>query len=151
MGLDMYLNKRTYIGAEYEHRKVKGKIEITEGEEDKPINIQFNRVSEIIERVAYWRKANQIHKWFVDHVQEGKDDCGEYYVSTEKLKELIQECKSVLEKPETGVEKLPTKSGFFFGGTEYDEYYYNDLRDTVDQIEPLLSEKDGSFYYKSSW
>ena len=62
MGLDMYLNKRTYIGAEYEHRKVKGKIEITEGEEDKPINIQFNRVSEIIERVAYWRKANQIHK-----------------------------------------------------------------------------------------
>jgi len=38
---------------------------------------------------AYWRKANQIHNWFVDNVQGGDDDCREYGVSIEHLKELL--------------------------------------------------------------
>jgi hypothetical protein len=45
--------------------------------------------SEVIEEVMYWRKANQIHKWFVDNVQDGVDDCKEYWVSEEKLQELF--------------------------------------------------------------
>lgn len=44
MGLDMYLKKHTYIGAQYEHRNVNGKIEITEGSENKPVKIDFKRV-----------------------------------------------------------------------------------------------------------
>ena len=31
--------------------------------------------SRIIEQVGYWRKANQIHNWFVENVQDGEDDC----------------------------------------------------------------------------
>ena len=61
MGLDMFLNKKIHVGAEYEHNNVKGKIELTEGENNAPININFKKVTYIVEEVGYWRKANQIH------------------------------------------------------------------------------------------
>lgn len=148
MGLDMYLTKKTYIGAEYEHRNVKGIINITI--EDKPININFNRVNYIEESVAYWRKANQIHKWFVDNIQKGEDDCKDYYVSREQLQELVALCQKVLDKELTTEDNLPCQSGFFFGSTEYDEYYFEDLKNTIEQLTPLLKE-EGEFYYTSSW
>ena len=43
--------------------------------------------------IIYWRKANAIHKWFVENVQEGVDDCGEYEVTVEQLTELRDLCK----------------------------------------------------------
>lgn len=46
--------------------------------------------------VAEWRKANQIHKWFVDNVQGGKDDCGYYEVEPEQLEELLEAVNEVL-------------------------------------------------------
>lgn len=159
MGLDMYLEKRIYIGAQYDHRKISGKIEIYE--DGKPIKVNFKNVSTISEDVGYWRKANQIHKWFVDNVQDGKDDCGEYYVSEEQLKELYDLCKKVIQtaklekgeiitNPEEIAEILPTTSGFFFGSTEYDRWYMQDIKDTIEILEPLLKQ-NGDFYYSSSW
>lgn len=182
MGLDMYLRKRIYIGAQYGHNNVKGVINLTRGENDEPIRINLNKVTEITESVGYWRKANQIHKWFVDNVQDGVDDCKEYYVSEEKLKELLDICVQIRDKcpltegevvngqeengvlwidiieegkvmtnPEIAEELLPTESGFFFGGVDYDQYYYQDILDTIDILENCLKEEDGDFYYQSSW
>jgi hypothetical protein len=166
MGLDMYLVKKTYIGANYEHRKVTGKIDIKIG--GQPVKINFKRLSEIVEHVGYWRKANHIHKWFVDNCQDGEDDCREAYVSKEQLQELLDTCKKVLkaktakkgkkvavkgEVEETAEDLLPPQSGFFFGGTEIDENYYNDIKDTIKIIEGLLKEgiDNASIYYQSSW
>lgn len=49
------------------------------------------------EDVAYWRKANQIHGWFVENVQRGEDDCKEYYVSRKRLKKLLDTVNAVLQ------------------------------------------------------
>lgn len=183
MGLDMYLTKRIFIGANYEHRKITGQISILQ--DGKPIEINFNKVNYIIESVAYWRKANAIHRWFVENVQNGEDDCVDYYVSADKLKTLVDICKQVLiesnvvdgtvtneytyidEKkvpiteqgktianPEVAEKLLPTTSGFFFGSTGYDQYYLQDLQDTIDQLEPCLQNPNlthDEFYYHSSW
>ena len=46
--------------------------------------------------IGYWRKANAIHKWFVDNVQNGVDDCGEYKVTKEQLIQLHNACNDVL-------------------------------------------------------
>jgi hypothetical protein len=46
---------------------------------------------------------------------------------------------------------LPTASGFFFGSTEYNEYYIDDLKHTIKMIEPYLNDDGGAFYYRSSW
>lgn len=104
-------------------------------------------------QVAYWRKANQIHKWFVDHVQNGKDDCGDYYVSREQLQLLLDTCKILLIDKEEASQLLPVQEGFFFGNYEYNEYYFSDIQDTVEQLEKVLTEypEEWSFKYQSSW
>ena len=153
MGLDMYLTKKIYVGANYEHREVKGTIYLTT--HGKEIPIDFNKVSYIEEECMYWRKANAIHKWFVDNVQGGEDNCGSYYVSKAQLKELLSTCKKVLRNKKLAPELLPTQSGFFFGGTDYDEYYFEDLKNTVDVLSKEdLSYEDGydiEYRYSSSW
>ena len=75
-----------------------------------------------------WRKANQIHKWFVDNAQGGVDDCGTYEIQPNKLKELKDLCSKVLKTKKTKL--LPPQKGFFFGSSEVDEDYYSDLEIT---------------------
>jgi len=104
----------------------------------------------------YWRKANAIHRWFVEKIQDGVDNCAEYSVSTEDLVELRDICKQVLADPSKADELLPTQSGFFFGSTEVDEWYLEDLKYTVERLDVLLDlpeVKDYkiNFYYSSSW
>ena len=66
-------------------------------------DIKPERISGITEQIAYWRKANMIHKWFVDNVQDGEDDCREYYVSREQLALLVETCKEVLKSLDNSV------------------------------------------------
>ncbi len=156
MGLDMYLQKRTYV-KQWEHNGDDNfKVEVTKKGEVVS-HIKPERVSYIEEEVGYWRKANHIHRWFVENVQDGKDDCGSYYVEESQLEELMETCKKVIDNPALSEDLLPTQSGFFFGSTEYDEWYMGDVKSTIDIIESLLSERnekgyvDGSIYYSSSW
>ena len=145
MGLDMYLTNEIYIGAKYKHREVTGKIELFQGKN--PVAIDLSKVSSITEDVGYWRKANQIHKWFVDNVQGGEDDCQEHYVDYEQLLQLKALCEKVLETKDASL--LPPQDGFFFGGTEISEYYFQDLKDTIEIIDGL--NEGGNYYYRASW
>ena len=45
------------------------------------------------------------------------------------------------------------QDGFFFGSTHYDEYYWQDLLDTIEICKRALEVYDShsSIYYKSSW
>ncbi len=189
MGLDMYLTRKKYIGGNYEHREVKGEINITI--KGIKVPIELNKVSEIYEEVGYWRKANQIHKWFCDNGECIKEDI-EYEVTVEQLKELLELCKKVKEKAilvdgkinigskydketkkwisiyEDGkiiqnsdeIEgMLPTQDGFFFGSTSYDEWYLEDIKDTIKILEEILEEEEelnklgvySDFKYRASW
>lgn len=158
MGLDMYLTKKTYIGANYDHNNVVGTINITKN--GTPININFNRVSYIEEQVGYWRKANAIHNFFVNNVMD-EDDCLPHYVSKEQLQQLLDLCNKVkdfdpnVDNEESLEDLLPTTSGFFFGSTEYDEYYLEDIKSTIPMLESVLKEleddSNASIYYQASW
>ena len=157
MGLDMYLTRKKYIGAKYDHNNVTGNVDIKIN--GIVIPIDFKKITYIDEEVGYWRKANAIHNWFVDHVQEGVDDCKEYYVDFETLEELLGICKQVQENHDLAEELLPTIEGFFFGGTEYDEYYFDDIQRTIDILTKVIEEEEeynknkfySEFTYQSSW
>jgi hypothetical protein len=102
--------------------------------------------------VAYWRKANQIHAWFVEHVQDGEDECREHSVSKEQLQTLCDLCQQVLDTKNASL--LPPRPGFFFGSTDIDDYYWQDLKYTIDQLKPLLEDprfQGWDFTYQSSW
>jgi hypothetical protein len=129
----------------------------------------------------YWRKANAIHRWFVENVQDGVDDCGIYPVEAEDLVKLHDACREVLESTrlvdadvkvgerlENGRfipilkrgkrledtakarEILPTADGFFFGSTDYDQWYWLELEETMKKTALILDclEPDGEFPWR---
>jgi len=149
MGLDMYLYKEIYVGANYEHNEVKGKIELSN--RNGPIPIKLERVSSIREQVGYWRKANAIHKWFVDNVQGGVDMCQESSVSRDQLQELLDLVNYTIENFKEAPDKLPSQDGFFFGSTSYGDSYSDDLILTKEILERVMSEPGDYFVYHSSW
>lgn len=190
MGLDMYLRAEKYVSG-YDFRgaeevalysRIVGAAGLSAvADPNTPgVTVQVT--------VAYWRKANQIHNWFVQNVQDGKDECQEAYVNYDQLRELYDACIKVLstlalpavergtdvvvrsqstptltpEKVQAVAQEagLETAAGFFFGSTDYDEWFIRDIRDTADQLErifaiyPPLPEgeyRDVSFSYQSSW
>lgn len=146
MGLDMYLNASKHLYREESFELVE-KIKKMTGSSMIPIRIVFEAM--------YWRKANAIHKWFVDNVQFGEDDCKEYDVDIDQLKTLCSLLDKMLSMPkEEAVKLLPTTSGFFFGSTEYDEWYWKEIEETRDGLNELLSDPtidDYYFTYQSSW
>jgi len=178
MGLDMYLNKKTYVGNNYKDKEDQVPIKVK--------NIKQERVTEIVEQVGYWRKANAIHGWIVDNVQDGEDNCEAHYMDLVKIEELLDLTNRVLDAsklisgrvvngysfykngkkkinwgegkvikdPAVAKKLLPVREGFFFGSydedTAYDEWYVEDLKSTKEILEKVIAE-GGDFYYQSSW
>ena len=150
MGLDMYLSKKTYV-KQWDHDSPEEKYEVVVTKGGKPVDgIKANRVTYIEEEVGYWRKANQIHSWFVDNIQNSIDNCADYHVTTRDLEKLLDICKKIDADNSLAEELLPTASGFFFGPTEYDEHYYHDIKETIEILEEAIKD-GGEFVYSSSW
>lgn len=114
-----------------------------------------HKITNRADEAAYWRKANAVHKWFVDNVQNGEDECRPHYVEREQLEELIDDCMLVIaaQDQELSEQVVPTASGFFFGSTEYNDIYYDDLKQTIEMLEKVLEKysEDYQFIYQSSW
>ena len=157
MGLDMYLNRKKYV-KNWEFKTKKHTITVKENEivDDR---IKPERITYVVEEVAYWRKFNALHGWFIQNCADGVDDCREVYVPIEKLKELLtllKEVQNSFTDKEKVEELLPPTTGFFFGSSKIDESYEDDVNETVTELEKILSEvsdceSDFSFYYKASW
>lgn len=240
MGLDMYLiRKQRYnnYNEGWDSMKMQGKVSTTI-----PLSAKNSVVVET--EVAYWRKANAIHRWFVG---EREDDCRPISVGIDRLEELLELCRKVkatakvkqglarggyggvsddsecvravpryngdellgfelgekttIKNIEEGKESwcmtkcpidgreeyrradnpqqvweiakvisnagevaelLPTQSGFFFGSTDYDEWYLQDIDDTINLLEQVLKEHaelvaegvaewDIEYDYQASW
>lgn len=161
MGLDMYLSARKYVGRnDYSDRqnvKVSSdfNIMVDLAPEGLTKYSDFGGIS-VSYPVGYWRKANAIHGWFVNELAGGVDECQDIYVPREKLVELRDLCKSAVSQPAMAGEILPPVQGFFFGGYEIDEYYIQDLSDTVKMIDHILSivpedNWEWEFVYRASW
>lgn len=185
MGLDMYLYRRRYV-KNWDHYKPEDRTKVTltiGGKRIKLVNPSY-----VTEEVGYWRKANAIHKFFCDldggkdecqeinversDLRELADRCRRILLSakTEPRKVVtgthhsrgvttaIVEEVGVLVDTSLAEELLPTQEGFFFGGTEYGEWYLDDLRETIKIIEALpdvandeYDRNGGDYYYEASW
>lgn len=184
MGLDMYLARKTYV-KNWKTNKPEDDITVTvagKGTE----HIKTENISNIVEDVMYWRKANQIHNFFIEKCADGDGDRSTMRVEREHLEDLLDRCNKVLtaskliegkikngqrstekgwedvmvdgkfiEDSTVAEELLPTASGFFFGGTDYDEYYIHDIVETKECLERLLKETEDTYKvdyeYTASW
>ncbi len=156
MGLDMYLYAEKYVSA-WGHgissdEETQAYHAVLEAAGIADLSIDESPSGYVRVCCAYWRKANQIHDWFVKYVQGGEDECKPHYVTREQLVALRDLCKDALLVRDGT--QLPPKEGFFFGSTAVDEWYWRDVKDTVEQLDAVLEKtKDEpiSFVYRSSW
>ena len=159
MGLDMYLSARKYIsgvdfGEDYKTRTMpiafKNLLDCAGLDES---DVREDLPSGRIEvTVAYWRKVNSIHQWFVDNCANGEDDCRPVYVPREKLEELKDLVHQT--RAEKDPDLLPPASGFFFGSTDIDDWYWKDLEETQRMLETILNNpkfESWDFEYQASW
>lgn len=175
MGLDMYLYIEKYESeyeVEFEEReKFRNKImERLYPDEMLPLmksmdtkrQITLSRIARY--EVGYWRKANAIHNWIIQNcTTDGTDDCRPIYIDTSDAEKLRDICNEVLRDKSKAPEFLPTAEGFFFGGTEYDDGYMEDVRYTSELLseilnfihsttkDPINSKKSYYIVYEASW
>jgi len=107
-----------------------------------------------VNEVAYWRKANAIHGWIINRTNR-IDDCTPIELSKKDIIELRDTCLQVLEvnEPDYAEEILPPTSGFFFGSSEIDEWYWSNLRETAEKLTTIIDQsvEDATFEYQASW
>jgi hypothetical protein len=147
MGLDMYLTAEKYVFSDEEAK-------VSEALAKAGFNNKGKEIKTISVNIMTWRKANQIHRWFVENVQKGEDDCKRYYVNLVKIGVLVSLCQRVLDDHALAKDLLPTQEGFFFGSYEYDEMYFADINETLAFLIPIIQDpswRNWDFYYQSSW
>jgi len=60
-------------------------------------------------------------------------------------------CKKVIKNPEKYRELLPTQEGFFFGNTEFTDYYLEYVKDTKKILKKCLNNPLEKYQYQASW
>lgn len=100
--------------------------------------------------LAYWRKANQIHKWFVDNVQNGIDDCESYELTKDVVNQLLQVCYKVKSVFDSATKiKGKVKSGQRWTNKGWEDIFVDgDVYLNLDTklIEELLPTEKGFFF-----
>ena len=168
MGLDMYLYVEKYVSRMDYDRDASGDLTATVRKEFSDL-VETLGVANLIDSdswtgmtvnvpVGYWRKANAIHNYIVETFADGRDECQEIGISRDGLHTLREFCKLAIDgykqdgSTTFAEENLPTASGFFFGSTEYDEWYFRDLENTVEIIDRVLADEANDwFIYRASW
>lgn len=157
MGLDMYLYVEKYVSG-WDFRKDPTYDQLVTMYSAQKFITTESPSATVSFCCVYWRKANAVHRWFVENVQDNKDDCDRYYVERDQLRELYSKCEEILAHPQRAGVVLPSQAGFFFGSTEYDEWYMHDIEYTRNAMARVLENVpaedtlDGwTFYYQASW
>lgn len=160
MGLDMYLEshkKETYklhlqaidLMQEILNLRHKDSEEVFV-DDDEWVKVRDSLdtlISHKQEQIAYWRKANQIRGWFQELLGEESNGVCKGKISKEDIDNLLDTCKQVLEDHSLAEKLLPVTEGFFFGSYEYDEYYFEQIKETVEICERVLKEFDFNTNY----
>lgn len=161
MGLDMYMWKKKNLNIydfskEYPNchaKKLKVKVDVEYGDGEiktKEYEVDDPHHSgEILLPVAYWRKANCIHRWILENtVGMEEDKCQRIELDGSQIEDLVKDCEEVLKDHTKAKDLLPVMEGFFFGSYEYDEWYFQDLENTVKMLKDVDADE---FVYQASW
>lgn len=162
MGLDMYFYERHWLEPQKNKRGnlVKPSFSIPTQMYGKGRK-RFEHVSYITCKVGYFRKANAIHKYFLDRCgySDSFDDVNgrDLFPSVVDILELKEICLQLLgltgkKFKEMAKELLPTAEGFFWGSLEYDRWYRRDLREFVKMVNKLhLHDPNVTVIYNADW
>lgn len=164
MGLDMYFYARKTTYKSFSKWDKPDRADETNYPEDLKTfsdyiyDRNFKSVQTVISyQIGYFRKFNALHSYIVKTFADGIDNCQDiilYKEDVEKIKKVLDDVLNVHQQAEKAKEILPTQSGYFFGGTDYDEYYFEEVKVAADLMQNFLDNFDFENYqlvYRASW
>lgn len=115
-------------------------------DECRPFDVSVAQLRELLDLTNQVLAASELTDGIVNNGYHFKD--GERTPITESGK--------VIKDPTIAQELLPTQSGFFFGSTDYDQYYIEDLELTKEILTAALDDMSDDDYgthfeYYASW
>jgi hypothetical protein len=81
----------------------------------------------------YYRKVNFLYAFFAEALTD--EQC---VVTKHDVETIISHCKEVLADHSLAEKLLPTQAGFFFGSTDYNEWYFKDVEYVLEQFTKYL-------------
>lgn len=85
------------------------------------------------ENDMYYRKVNFLYAFFAEALED--EQC---VVTKHDVETVISHCKEVLADHSLAEKLLPTQAGFFFGSTDYNEWYFKDVEDVLKKFTEYL-------------
>jgi len=105
------------------------------------------------EVVISWRKENHLQHWFIintDYDEDTQKPSSPFKVS--KLKQLVNVLKQVYDNHELAEDLMSTRNGFFYGSTDYSEYYFSCINREIRELKELIkNHKKGDTYTYGAW
>lgn len=95
--------------------------------------------------IWYGRKDNHVHEWIIS-THDFEETNLEYVLIDPEA--LLNDLKTVIDDPDKAHEVLPTRPGFFFGDTEYDGYYFQEVK-VLHEV--LVGERDKGYFENHSY
>lgn len=104
----------------------------------------------------YFRKVNCLYGYCIDN--NLFEDYGRLaLIDHEQMVDILNRAKEILSQPtkeeqlKKGEELLPTEDGFFFGNTDYNDYYLQDIEEVRDKFKGMLDEWNDAYAVIFSW
>jgi hypothetical protein len=174
MGLDHWVIKNYSINQysfnQYEADFVlTGQINVYNSDtiEKRTKNVYFalskDAICNISTQVITWRKCNWFHAYFVNKFADGIDDCKPILITQDNIRDFISDLQTIktafetepLEKAKQIADELmPPEAGFFFGGTEIDEWYFQSIGEANHVFSKSIEENTDipfCYEYQASW
>lgn len=110
-----------------------------------PVIISKEILEDLLDRAKKVKTASKLI--------DGEVHNGYHYNSNGEMEPIIEKGK-IIEDDSVARELLPTTEGFFFGSTDYDQWYLEDIESTIEQIAKILETTDFDteyVIYEASW
>ena len=154
MGLDIYLSKKTFIGAMFRSSAVSGTINITKRGKQIPIKLQ--RVAYVIEDIYHGNKTHWLHNWLNHELPETLGNAKEREIDYELVSRLHRVCIEILEHRnstdlrEICREKLHCDLNPEIGRKAL-ELFLDEVEKLATATDPSEKTDDAVFYVSASW
>jgi hypothetical protein len=83
--------------------------------------------------LLFFKKVNFLLPFF-DYTENYED----IEINKQQVEDLVNTCKQVLKEKPKAKTLLPNTEGFFFGSTEYDEMYFDNVKLVLQRFQHLL-------------
>lgn len=113
---------------------------------------QYIEHKEHDEELFYYRKLNSLQNYFESNFNI--DNCEKVELTLDIVNDIKNLVDTVIKDntEESAIKNFPTTNGFFYGGTDYDKWYFNNLNNISRDMNELLTKykddlENGQIFY----